>query len=129
ERVLDARTAAGAVAGRFDFEAAGAPTFAGTVDRGSAPRGTGGHDGQVIDISLGARTQANLVGDGRKRRLGETRAIRKQDEREGLRLRAKGIQEAAYFRVAFGELHVNPLIRHLIAGKEIAQLVRAIGPA
>src|SRR5213075_3151342 len=44
-------------------------------------------------------------------------------------LRAKGIQEAAYFRVAFGELHVNPLIRHLIAGKEIAQLVRAIGPA
>src|SRR2546430_3267688 len=69
EVILDARTEASLAAGSFAFDDDGAQTFTGAVDRGGESRGTAAHDGEVIEISLGARTQANLVGDGRKRRL------------------------------------------------------------
>ena len=127
--IFDARAEAGLATGGFTFDDDGAQALAGAIDGRCKSGGATADNGEIVEISLSAGAEANLVGDGRERRLGETRAIGKQNEREGSRLRTKRIHEAAHFRVAFGKLDVNPLIRNLIARQKIAQLVRAIGPA
>ena len=113
----------------FAFDDDRAQAFAGAVDRGGQSGRTAAHNGEIIKVSLCMGAQADFVGDGGERRLGQAHPIGKQDYRERLRLRAKRIHQTTNFGVAFGKLHVDPLMGHLIARKKITQLVRAIGPA
>ena len=76
-----------------------------------------------------AGAEANFVRDGGQQGLGEARPVGEQHERKGLHFRAKRANQTPHFRIALGQLHVDPLIGDLVAGEKIAQFVRAIGPA
>ena len=111
---------------RFAFDDYRAQAFARAVDSGGKPGGTTADDGKIVEVGLGVCAKPDFIRNSGQRRLRKARPVGKQNQWKFLGLRPQGINQVAHFGVGLSQLHVNPLIGHLIAREEFAQLIGAV---
>jgi hypothetical protein len=120
EVVLDARAHAGLSARRLAFDEGGAQTLGGPVDRRRQTGRTAAHDDQIVEGQPGTDQEADLGRDLLVGRRDQDLALRQDDDRQ---FAGVGVDVELGRRLRI-RLDVDPQIRNLIAGEEIAQVVR-----
>jgi len=124
EVVLDPRALAGLAAGRLPLDQHGPQPLRRAVDGRRKTRGAAADDDQIVEGELGARVQAELLGELPVARRLEPRAVVEQHDRQPRRVCARAGDLDPRLLVALG---VEPLVRDLVAGKEVADRVRVLG--
>ena len=113
-------------AGRLALHHDDAQALGGGVDgRGQAGR-SGADDAEVVERLLGAGAQPEPLGELDGARRDQGLGVGHQHQRQVLRCRLGQLGEPLAFLV---DLHVEPQVRHVVAGQERLDLIAALGPA
>ena len=121
EVVLDARALPGLAARRLALHHHGAQALRGPVDRRGQPGGAAADDHQVVERQLGAGGQAHLLGDLERARPLQHGAVGEQQDGQAVGAHVGYLEQLRRLALA---LHVQPAEGDLVAGEEVAQLVR-----
>ena len=127
--ILDARTHSRLAAGRFPLDHHRVQSLGRAINRSRQARRPSAHDGQIIKIGLRPGPQSHLLGDIRRKALQKLGSVGKQHNRKIRRLRPQRLQQPLGFRIVGGNLHIDPLIRNMIARQKVAQVIRPRRPA
>ena len=125
EVVLDPRALAGLAAGRLALDQRRPQPFRRAVDRGRKPGRPAADDDEVVELELRPPPHAGPLGEVGHARAVQHAAVGEQDERQR-RVAVGGREQPPGLVVA---LDVEPAVRHLVAGQEVAGVVRLARPA
>lgn len=124
--VLDARTGASLSARRLVLDDGALQSLRCAVHRRRQPGRAPAHDQQVVERHGRMRRQPNLVGNLRRGRPGERRAIFEDQDRQLVNGRIERAQQQLGFAAA---ADIQPLVRNVVARHEVAQRVALRRPA
>ena len=127
--ILDARTHSRLAAGRFPLDHHRMQAFRRAIDRRRQSRRPSAHDRQIIKVGLRPRPQPHFLGDIRRQAFQKLGSVREKHNRKTRGLRAQRLQKPLGLRIIGGNLHVDPLVRNVIARQEVAQIIRPRRPA
>ena len=126
EVVLDRRALAGLAAGRFALDDDGPQSFRRAVYGRRKTGGPAADDAEVVQRLLGARPQAERIGEVERRRRTQRLLVGDEHEWEVCGVRFGRVVQPECFVVAF---EIEPLVWHVVAREECLDLVATVRPA